>query len=103
MKTDLDARPVFLQKENTKRHFFICYITVLPERILQFIELKNEFSSNDIYFFFKEFKVVKDEHTNINISSSDDFIKALAQKTKLPILNSRLNEKQIKKVLEYKL
>ena len=104
MKSDLDARPVFLQKENTiKGHFFICYITVLLERLLQFIELKNEFSSSDIYSFFKEFKVVKDEHININITSSNDFIKALAQKTKLPILNSRLNDKQIKKVLEYKL
>lgn len=104
MKTDLDARPVYLQKENTiKGHFFICYITVLLERIFQFIELNNEYSSNDILHFFKEFKVVKDEHININISVSNDFIKALAEKTKLPILNSRLNEKQIKKVLEYRL
>ena len=104
MKSDLDARPVFLQKENTiKGHFFICYITVLLERLLQFIELKNKFSSSDIYSFFKEFKVVKDEHININITASNDFIKSLAEKTKLPILNSRLSEKQIKKVLEYKL
>ena len=104
MKSDLDARPVFLQKENTiKGHFFICYITVLLERLLQFIELKNEFSSSDIYSFFKEFKVVKDERISINITASNDFIKSLAEKTKLPILNSRLSEKQIKKVLEYKL
>nr|MBQ4455764.1 transposase [Clostridia bacterium] len=104
MKSDLDARPVFLQRENTiKGHFFICYITVLLERLLQFIELKNEFSSSDIYSFFKELKVVKDEHININITASNDFIKSLAEKTKLPILNSRSSEKQIKKVLEYKL
>ena len=32
MKSDLDARPVFLQKENTiKGHFLICYLSVLLE------------------------------------------------------------------------
>ena len=37
MKSDLDARPVFLQKENTiKGHFLICYLSVLLERVLQF-------------------------------------------------------------------
>lgn len=30
MKSDLDARPVFLQKENSiKGHFLICYLAVL--------------------------------------------------------------------------
>ena len=33
MKSDLDARPVFLQKESTiKGHFLICYIAVLLVR-----------------------------------------------------------------------
>jgi len=33
-KSDLDARPVFLQKEETiKGHFLICYLAVLLERI----------------------------------------------------------------------
>ena len=37
MKSDLDARPVFLQKENSiKGHFLICYLAVLLERIFQF-------------------------------------------------------------------
>ena len=35
MKSDLDARPVFLQKESTiKGHFLICYLSVLLERLL---------------------------------------------------------------------
>ena len=104
MKSDLDARPVFLQKENTiKGHFFVCYVTVLLERIFQFKVLNNEYSSEDIMNFLKEFKVVKDGNININISTSTAFMKALAERTKLPIMNSRLNESQIKKVLEYKL
>lgn len=104
MKSDLDARPVFLQKENTiKGHFFICYLTVLLIRLFQFMELGNKYSSSDITNFLKEFKVVKDEHININITASNEFIKKLAEKTSLPLLNSRLTDKQIKKVLEYRL
>ena len=104
MKSDLDARPVFLQKENTiKGHFFICYLTVLLIRLFQFVELENKYSSSDITNFLKEFKVVKDEHININITVSNEFIKKLAEKTSLQLLNSRLTYKQIKKVLEYRL
>lgn len=37
MKSDLDARPAFVQKEDTiKGHFLICYLTVLLERLFQF-------------------------------------------------------------------
>ena len=33
MKSDLDARPVFLRKKETiQDHFLICYLTVLLER-----------------------------------------------------------------------
>ena len=102
MKSDLDARPVFLQKENTiKGHFFICYMTVLLIRLFQFVELENKYSSSDITNFLKEFKVVKDEHIYVNITVSNEFIKKLAEKTSLPLLNSRLTDKQIKKVLQY--
>lgn len=41
MKSELDARPVYLQKEDTiTGHFLICYLTVLLSRILQFKVLK---------------------------------------------------------------
>lgn len=60
MKSDLDARPVFLQKEETiKGHFLICYLTVLLERIFQFKILGNEYPATDIFEFMKDFKVTK--------------------------------------------
>ncbi len=37
MKSDLDARPVFVQKEESiKGHFLVCYLALLLERIFQF-------------------------------------------------------------------
>lgn len=67
MKSDLDARPVFLQKENTiKGHFLICYLTVLLERIFQFKIPDEKYSTSDIFRFIKDFRVTKGEHKYIN-------------------------------------
>jgi transposase len=102
MKSDLDARPVFLQKENTiKGHFLICYIAVLLERILQFRILGNKHCSSEIYQFFKDFIIVKGENRSINLTSKTDFIAALAKETDLPLLNLNLTDSQVKKIMNW--
>lgn len=104
MKSDLDARPVFLQREDTiKGHFLICYLTVLLERIFQFKILGNEYSTSDIFQFIKDFKVTKGETKYINTTRSTDFIENLATKCKLPLTNYFLTETQIKSILKYKI
>ncbi|MBR3252012.1 MAG: IS1634 family transposase [Erysipelotrichaceae bacterium] len=103
MKSDLDARPVFLQKEDTiKGHFFICYIAVLLQRLLQFHELENRYSSSDLSRFFKNFKAAKAEGRYINLSQSDSFINDLSKMTGLPLNHLELSEAKIKKVFSYK-
>lgn len=103
MKSDLDARPVFVQKEETiKGHFLICYLTVLLERIFQFKMLENEYSSSDIFDFVKDFKVTKAETKYINTTTASNFINELTAKTKLPLTNYFLTESQIKSILNYK-
>lgn len=97
MKSELDARPAFVQKEDTiKGHFFICYATVLLERILQFKIFDSKFSSNEIYDFMRTFKVVKERKGRyINIATKSDFIEALRAKLNHPVTNFYLTEKQI--------
>lgn len=103
MKSDLDARPVFLQKEEAiKGHFLICYLTVLLERIFQFRILENNYSTSDIFDFFKDFKVTKGEHKYINTTKSTDFIHELAKRLNLPLTNYYLTETQIKSILNHK-
>jgi len=103
MKSDLDARPAFVQKEDTiKGHFLICYLTVLLERLFQFKVLENEYSTENIFQFLKDFKVTKGEAKYINTATSTEFINDLAQKTKLPLTNYFLTETQIKSILNYK-
>ena len=104
MKSDLDARPVFLQKEETiKGHFLICYLTVLLIRLFQFCELENKYSSSEVLRFMKDFKVVGNGKGYINITIGSSFITALAGRTKLPLDHYTLSERQLKTVLNFKL
>ena len=74
MKSDVDARPVFLQKEDTiKGHFLICYLTVLLERIFQFKILKDQYSTSEIFNFIRKFKVTKAENKYINTATYSGF------------------------------
>lgn len=103
MKSDLDARPVFLQKEETiKGHFLICYLTVLIERIFQFKILGNKYSTTEIFKFIKDFKVTKAESKYINTTTYSDFINDLSEMTKLPLTNYFLTETQIRSILNHK-
>lgn len=104
MKSDLDARPAFCQKEDTiKGHFLICYLTVLLERIFQFKVLENKYSTSEIFHFIKDFRVTKAETKYINTATASDIINELSIKLKLPLTNYFLTESQIKTILNQKL
>lgn len=104
MKSDLDARPVFLQKVTSiKGHFLICYLTVLLERILQFKIMKDQYSATEIFEFIRKFKATKDESKYINTTTSTDFINDLSNLFGLPLTNYYLSETQIKSIFNYKL
>ena len=103
MKTDLDARPVYVQKEDTiKGHFLICYLTVLLGRILQFKILENKYSSSEIFEFVKNFNVASAEGKYINLARSNTFIKEFAKQTNLPLEHYILTQKNINKVLNFR-
>ncbi len=101
MKSELDARPVYLQKENSiKGHFLICYIAVLLIRIFQFKVLENKYATSEICEFIKTFKVIQiNEHRYINITRSTRFIVELAGILNQPITNYYLTDRQIKMML----
>ena len=104
MKSDLDARPVFCQKEETiKGHFLICYLTVLLERLLQFKILENKYATEEIFRFLKDFRITKAETKYINTATSSDIINELALKLKLPLTNYFLTETQVRSILNHKI
>lgn len=104
MKSDLDARPVFLQKEESiKGHFLICYIAVLLERILQYKVLKNTWSSPEIFDFIRKFKITKADYLYVNTLTRLPIVEDLEKKFKLPLTNLFLSETQINSILNHKI
>ena len=103
MKSDLDARPVYLQKEDSiKGHFLICYLAVLLERILQFKILEDQYSSSEIFDFIRNFKATKADSKYINTTIYSDVINNLSNRFGLPLTNYFLTETQIKSMFNHK-
>ena len=104
MKSQLDARPVYLQKKETIiGHFLICYLAVLLTRLLQFKVLKNNFCSEDIFGFIHDFRVVKiSERKYMNLTRNTSFIQDFSEITNLPLTSYFLSDGQIKKMLSHR-
>ena len=104
MKSQLDARPVYLQKEDTiVGHFLICYLAVLLTRLLQFKILKNNYCSEDLFDFIRDFRVAKiSDRKYINLSIGTTFIKEFAAFCNLPLTSYFLSDGEIKKMLSHR-
>lgn len=104
MKSQLDARPVYLQKEDTIiGHFLICYLAVLLTRLLQFKILKNKYCSEDLFEFIRDFRAAKiSDRKYINLSRGTIFIKEFAALCNLPLTSYFLSDSEIKKMLSHR-
>jgi transposase len=102
MKSELNARPVFLQKQNTiYGHFFVCYLCTLLTRILQIYELHDEESYQEIFKFFRDFQVVNTNNKFVNLLTKSDFLEKICKITKLPINSRLLTIKQYEKISNF--
>ena len=104
MKTQLDARPVYLQKEDTIiGHFLICYLAVLLTRLLQFKVLKNNYCTEDLFDFIRDFRVAQiSDRKYINLSRATPFIKEFTALCNLPLTSYFLSNGEIKKMLSHR-
>lgn len=104
MKSQLDARPVYLQKEETiTGHFLICYLSVLLTRILQIHILNDAYGVDELFKFIHDFRVAKvSERKYINLTRNSAFIRDLSARTGLPLTSYFLGNGDIKKVLDHR-
>ena len=104
MKSQLDARPVYLQKEETiTGHFLICYLAVLLVRLFQIHILEDEYGAEEIFDFMHDFRVAKVSGRNyINLTRNSSFIKSLSARTGLPLTSYFLGNGDINKVLSHR-
>ena len=104
MKSELDARPVFLRKKETiSGHFLICYLGVLLIRLMQIYELKDEDSYQEICNMFEKYRLVKIQNNYINLYDNPSFAEKLEKITNLPVGNAMLSNNQYKKMMSYTL
>lgn len=104
MKSQLDARPVYLHKKDTIiGHFLICYLAVLLTRLLQFKILKSNYCSEDLFDFVHDFRVARiSDRKYINLSRGTTFIKEFSTICNLPLTSYFLSEGEIKKMLSHR-
>ncbi len=104
MKSQLDARPVYLQKEDTiTGHFLICYLSVVLTRILQIYALNDNYGTEEIFEFIRDFRVARiSDRKYINLTRRSSFINALASETGLPLTSYFLGNEAINKVLNHR-
>ena len=98
MKSQLDARPVFMQKQETiTGHFLVCYLSVLLTRLFQIHILKDEYSTEEIFDFIRDFRIAKiSDRKYINLTRSSSFTKDLTARTGLPLTSYFLGNEYIK-------
>lgn len=104
MKSQLDARPVFMQKQETiTGHFLICYLSVLLTRLFQIHVLKDGYGTEEIFDFIHDFRVAKiSDRKYMNLTRSSSFIKDLTVRTGLPLTSYFLGNEDINKMLSHR-
>ena len=104
MKSQLDARPIFMQKQETiTGHFLICYLAVSLTRLLQIHTLKDEYGTEEIFDFIRDFRIAKiADRKYINLTRRSSFIKELSCLTGLPLTSYFLGNEDINKMLSHR-
>lgn len=106
MKSELDARPIYLQKrESIYGHFLICYYAITLLRLLEEKVYKNVFSTYELIDLIRGFKLFKGEDRNINLTKKTTNVTKLCEMYKFNADYMYLTASQTKKLfnLKYKI
>ena len=100
MKSELDARPVYLQRQSTiTGHFLVCYLAVLLVRLLQVKVLGDRYSSEDVMGLCRGLDVCQaSDRRYVNVSRRTPIIEELAARTGLPLLHFNLSKGDVKAI-----
>lgn len=103
MKSYLDARPVFLQKEESiYGHFTICYLALTVLRLLEMKVFNNRLSTQNIVEFIRQYSITDTgERSYINNSTKDKISSIIAEELGLAKLgNLLLKQRDVDLILD---
>lgn len=105
MKSYLDARPVFLQKQSSiQGHFTICYLSLLLLRILNVFVFEQKYGMEKLTKFARDLMVVRGERSGwLNITAASDMISEIASVFDVPITSYYLKSRQLRALFNIKL
>lgn len=105
MKSELDARPVFLQDENRiYGHFVICYTAVLLLRILELKILKDRIPPQRLMAFIRGYIVMDmDGQKCLNATKIEHMVSPLKAVFEFPLDNYYLSKAELRKLFAKKI
>jgi hypothetical protein len=100
MKSELDARPGYLQRQSTiTGHFLVCYIAVLLVRLLQEKVLGGRYCSEDVMGLLRGLNVCRvSGRKYVNVSRRTPLIEDLAERTGLSLLRFNLTGSDVRAI-----
>ena len=100
LKSQLDARPVYLQKANSIiGHFVINFMAVQLLRLMQFYELKGKYGTEELCNFIREFRLAKSyENLYLNLDTISKIHSDIAEKFKIPVNKRNLSKRQFEQL-----
>lgn len=105
-KSYLEARPVFLQKqESIYGHFLICYIALTILKLLEVKEFSGDIHPNQLVNFIRQFSITETlEGTYVNNASKSETHNKVQKKVKLTKLSAlNLRKKDVENILNCEL
>lgn len=103
LKSQLDARPVYLSKQNSiYGHFLVCYLSVVLLRLLELKEFRSELNYNQIIDFISGFRFlpIKQKKTIVNIATLDK-VQPINDRLNLNLTNYYFSDAQINSLLKF--
>ena len=98
-KSDLEARPVFVKREDhIQAHFLICYLALVISRVLQ-LKLKNEYSVEQILETLKKLSCSYIQENQYLFDYSNKLAKKLGRELKIDFSRKYRSLQEIKKIL----
>ena len=104
LKTDLQIRPVYLQKkERIYGHFLVGYLAAFVLGYLELVTFEDKVPVNQVVKFIRNFMGIESGKSFINVTKRNAIAPFIEERLDLPLTHKVLSPAQLKKIMNYKI